>query len=149
MHPTVTEQLDGLRRILAEAVAPEVTAPYPAEILGSVIGALNALQANLHAVPAFLRWDIETTAGVLDAARPRLSLELIAKIDAAKGAGHDPADLAALEARQMRLRGLLVEAMPAILAERGAAYGKMIALFRERTERFPFSMAARPPAKKV
>ena len=61
MHPTITEQLDGLRRILAEAVAPEVTAPYPAEILGGVIGALSALQASLHTVPPFLRWDIETT----------------------------------------------------------------------------------------
>src|ERR1700743_3975895 len=85
MHPTVTEQLDGLRRILAEAVAPEVTAPYPAEILGSVIGALNALQANLHAIPAFLRWDIETTADVLDAARTLLGAGLVAEIDAAEG----------------------------------------------------------------
>ncbi|HEX4507621.1 MAG TPA: hypothetical protein VH722_17975 [Alphaproteobacteria bacterium] len=145
MHPTVTEQLDGLRRILAEAVTPEVTAPYPAEILGSVIGALNALQSNLHAIPAFLRWDIETTAGVLDAAKPLLGADLTAEIDAAK-AGDD--DLAALEPRQVLMRGLLVKAMPAIRAERGAAYGKMIALFRERTERFPFSMAVRPPAKK-
>jgi len=148
MHPTVTEQLDGLRRILAEAVAPEVTAPYPAEILGSVIGALNALQANLHAVPAFLRWEIETTAGVLDAARPLLGAGLIVEIDAAK-VNSECADLAVLETTQVLMRGLLVEAMPAILAERGMAYGKMIALFRERTERFPFSMAARPPAKKA
>ena len=146
MHPTVTEQLDGLRRILAEAVAPEVTAPYPAEILGSVIGALNALQSNLHAIPAFLRWDIETTASVLNAAKPLLSAGLVAEIDAAKAGGDD---LAALEARQVAMRGLLVKAMPAILAERGTAYSKMIALFRERTERFPFTMAARPPAKKA
>jgi hypothetical protein len=146
MHPTLTEQLDGLRRILAEAVAPEVTAPYPAEILGSVIGALDALQSNLHAIPAFLRWDIETTGGVLDAARPLLGVGLVAEIDAAATGGDD---LAALEARQAAMRGLLVKAMPAILAERGTAYGKMIALFRERTERFPFTMAARPPAKKA
>src|ERR1700744_5700401 len=119
MHPTISEQLDGLRRILAEAVAPEVTAPYPAEILGSVIGALQALQSNLHAIPAFLRWAIETTAGVLDAAKPLLGAALVAEIDAAK-AGED--DLAALEARQMQMRGLLVKAMPAILAERGPAY---------------------------
>jgi len=148
MRPTITEQLDGLRRILAEAVAPEVTAPYPAEILGSVIGALNALQANLHAVPAFLRWDIETTAGVLDAAKPLLGAGLAAEIDAAK-VDSEHADLAVLETTQMLMRGLLVAAMPAVLAERGTAYGKMIALFRERTERFPFSMAARPPAKKA
>ena len=146
MHPTVTEQLDGLRRILAEAVAPEIAAPYPAEILAGVIGALQALQSNLHAIPAFLRWDIETTAGVLDAARPLLAVGLVAEIDAAKTVADD---LAALETRQVLIRGLLVKAMPAIRAERGVAYGKMIALFRERAERFPFTMAARPPAKKA
>jgi hypothetical protein len=146
MHPTITEQLDGLRRILAEAIAPEVAAPYPAEILGSVIGTLDALQANLHAIPSFLQWDIDATAAVLDAARPLLDACLLAEIDTAKSGDHN---LAALEKRQVLLRGLLVKAMPAIRAERGAAYGQMIALFRARTERFPFTMAARPPAKKA
>src|ERR1700761_1352931 len=131
MHPTISEQLDGLRRILAEAVAPEVTAPYPAEILGSVIGALNALQSNLHAIPPFLRWDIEATGSVLNAAKPLLGPDLVAKIDAAMA--DRAADLAQLEERQVLLRGLLVEAMPAIRAERGLAYDKMITLFRERT----------------
>jgi hypothetical protein len=150
MRPTVTEQLDGLRRILAETIAPEVTSPYAAEILGGVIGALDALQSNWHGIPAFLRWDIETTACVLDAAGPLLEADLAAKIAAAE-AGGDPTDLAALEARQMRMRELLVEAMPAIIADPGKtdAYPQMIALFRERTDRFPFSMAARPPAKKA
>jgi hypothetical protein len=150
MHPTITEQLDGLRRILAEVVVPEVTSPYPAEILGSVIGALDALQLNWHRIPAFLRWDIETTAGVLDAARPLLDADLVAEI-AAVAAWGDLADLAALETGQARMRALLVKAMPAILADphRTDAYPRMIALFRERAERFPFSMAARPPAKKA
>src|ERR1700761_2514106 len=102
MHPTVTEQLDGLRRILAEAVAPEVTAPYPTEILGSVIGALNALQANWHAIPAFLRWDIETTSAVLDAAKPLLDAGLSADITVAQ-AGIDLTDLAGLETQQVRM----------------------------------------------
>jgi hypothetical protein len=150
MRPTITEQLDGLRRILAETIAPEVTSPYPAEILGGVIGALDALQSNWHKIPAFLLWDIETTACVLDAARPLLDADLVAEIAVAK-ASHGPMDLAALENHQMRMRGLLVRAMPAITANPDAtdAYPLMIALFRERTERFPFSMAARPPAKKA
>ena len=148
MHPTVTEQLDGLRRILADAVAPEVTAPYPTEILGSVIGALNTLQSNLHAIPAFLRWDIETTSAVLDAAKPLLDAGLVSEITAAQ-ADSDLTDLAALDPQQVRMRGLLVKAMPAIRAERGAAYDKMMALFRERADRFPFAMAFRPPAKKA
>ena len=150
MRPTITEQLDGLRRILAETIAPEVTSPYPAEILGGVIGALNALQSNWHKIPAFLRWDIETTAGVLDAARPLLDADLVAEIAAAGDVG-DLTDLAGLERRQIRMRELLVKAMPAITADPGKtdAYPQMIALFRERTDRFPFSMAARPPAKKA
>ena len=150
MHPTVTEQLDGLRRILAETIAPEVTSPYPAEILGSVIGALDALQSNWHRIPAFLRWDIETTAGVLDAAMPMLEVDLVAEIAAAK-TSIDLTDLVALESHQIRMRELLVKAMPAIIADpnRTGAYPQMIALFRERTDRFPFSMAARPPVKKA
>lgn len=148
MHPTITEQLDGLRRILADAVAPEVTAPYPAEILGSVIGALNTLQANWHVIPTFLCWDIETTSGVLDAAKPLLDAGLVSEICAAQS-DTDLADLAGLEIQQVRMRGLLVKAMPAILAERGAAYAEMIALFRGRADRFPFAMAIRPPVKKA
>jgi hypothetical protein len=150
MHPTVTEQLDGLRRILAETIAPEVTSPYPAEILGSVIGALDALQSNWHRIPAFLLWDIETTAGVLDAAMPKLDVDLVAEIAAAR-TDIDLTDLAALESHQIRMRELLVKAMPAIIADpdKTDAYPQMIALFRERAERFPFSMAAWPPAKKA
>lgn len=147
MHPTITEQIEGLRRILAETVAPEVTAAYPAEILGGVIGALDALRANWHAIPAFLRWDIETTSAVLDAARPLLDEVLVADIARAQTVTN-LADLADLEPQQVRMRGLLVRAMPVIRADRGAAYDKMIALFRERAERFPFAMAARPPATK-
>src|ERR1700733_1723976 len=107
MRPTVTEQRDGLRRILAETIAPEITSSYPAEILGGVIGALDALQANWHKIPPFLAWDIETTAGVLDAAKPLLDAGLVAEIAAAKAAS-DLTDLAALESSQMRMRELLV-----------------------------------------
>lgn len=150
MRPTITEQLDGLRRILAETIAPEVTSPYPAEILGSVIGALDALQSNWHKIPAFLVWDIQTTAEVLNAAKPLLGDDLAAEIAVAR-ADNDPTDLRALENQQMRMRELLVEAMPTIIANPGRteAYPRMIALFRERADRFPFSMAARPPAKKA
>ena len=115
-----------------------------------MIGALDALQSNWHKIPAFLLWDIETTAGVLDAARPLLDAGLVAEIAAAK-TDNDVTDLTVLETRQMHLRELLVKAMPAIIADPDAtdAYPRMIALLRERTDRFPFSMAARPPAKKA
>ena len=133
MRPTVIEQLEGLRRILAEVVAPEVTSPYPAEILGSVIGALDALSASWSRIPEYLAWEMESICTILTAA----GIE-------------PPTDMtsAPLEEQQARLSGLLVQAQPAIAADRdGEAYRLMIALFRERARRFPFAMAARPVKK--
>jgi hypothetical protein len=135
MRPTITEQLDGLRRILAEVVVPEVTAPYPAEILGSVIGALDALRRNWASIPAYLEWEIRSIRTILAAANVQAPAD-------------DPHELRALEEMQIRLSGLLVGAQPAIIAEPGGeAYRLMIAFFRERAQRFPFAMAARPPKK--
>jgi hypothetical protein len=133
MRPTITEQLDGLRRILAEVVAPEVTAPYPAEILGSVIGALDALSANWARIPNYLAWEIESSRSILAAAGIEPPQDL---------------DSASLEEQQVRMSGLLVQAQPAIAADKdGEAYRLMIAFFRERAQRFPFAMAARPVKK--
>ena len=150
MRPTITEQIGGLRRVLAEIIAPEVTSAYPAEILGGVIGALDSLQASWVTIPTFLRWDIRATAALLDAALPLLAADLAA--DILRATAETPADItdwAALEVHQMRLRGLLARAVPAITEnpDKTDAYPKMIALFRERSERFPFSMAARPAKK--
>jgi hypothetical protein len=133
MRPTITEQLDGLRRILAEVVAPEVTAPYPAEILGSVIGALDALSANWARIPDYMAWEIASIRSILAAA----GIEPPADMDSAT-----------LEDRQVRMSGLLVKAQPAIAADRNSeAYRLMIAFFRKRSQRFPFAMAARPVKK--
>jgi hypothetical protein len=134
MRPTITEQLDGLRRILSEVVAPEVTAPYPAEILGSVIASLSALSANWSRIPDYLAWEIESIRSILTATGI-----------------NPPSDIASetLEERQIRMSGLLVAAQPAIAADPDSeAYRLMIAFFRERAQKFPFAMAARPAAKK-
>jgi hypothetical protein len=148
MRPTVTEQLAGISRILSEIVAPEVTSAYPADILRGAIGALNALGASWAKIPPFLAWDIAATADVLRAAVPLLAAPLADEVRAALSSPADPADWAALEGRQERLRGLLVRAMPAIQAEpEGEAYRLMTALFRERSERFPFQMSAQPVKK--
>ena len=61
MRPTITEQLDGLRRILEEVVAPEVKDPYPADILAGVCATLETLAVGWSEVPAFLRWDAEAS----------------------------------------------------------------------------------------
>jgi hypothetical protein len=135
MRPTITEQLEGLRRILSEVIAPEITAPYPAEILGSVIGALDSLCANLAGVPAYLEWEIQSVQSILAAANVAVPADA-------------PSDLRALEALQMRLSAELVAVQPAIIADPdGDAYRLMIAFFRERAQRYPFAMAARPPKK--
>jgi hypothetical protein len=132
MRPTITEQLDGLRRILSEVVAPEVTAPYPAEILGSVIGALEALSANWARIPDYLAWEIGSIQSILIAA-----------------GREPPTDMpASREEQHARLSSLLVQAQPAIAADRnGEAYRLMITFFRERAQKFPFAMAARPVKK--
>ena len=134
MRPTITDQLDGLRRILVEVIAPEVTAPYPAEILGSVIGALDALSANWSRIPDYLAWETESIQSILTAAGIEPQTDTTA---------------ATLEEKQIRMSGLLVAAQPAIAGDRdGEAYRQMIAFFRARAQRFPFAMAARPPVKK-
>jgi hypothetical protein len=133
MKPTITEQLDGLRRILAEVVAPEVTAPYPAEILGSVIGALDALSANWAHIPGYLAWEIQSIRSILIAAGIEPPTDM---------------DSVSLEEQQVRMSGLLVEAQPAIAGDRNREADRlMIAFFRERANRFPFAMAARPVKK--
>ncbi|MDB5397144.1 MAG: hypothetical protein JWM91_4650 [Rhodospirillales bacterium] len=149
MRPTVAEQLEGLSRILSEIVAPEVTSAYPAEILRGAIGALNALGASWVKVPAFLAWDIDATADVLRTAVSLLADPLADEVRNALSHPADPTDWVALEDRQQQLRGLLVRAMPAILVEPvgGEAYRLMTALFRERSERFPFQMSAQPVKK--
>ena len=144
MRPTISEQLDGIQRLLAEIVAPEVTAPYPREILTGAIAALSALREALPRVPTFLRWDADSTAAVLAAALPLLPADLAADVRSTLAAS--PGDtLESLETCQEELRALLSKAMPAILTERGEAYRAMVALFRERAERFPFSITATAP----
>ena len=149
MLPTVTEQLAGLRRILTEIVVPEITQPYPAEILAGVIAALGALENALPALPAFLTWDCESTAAVLDKALPIVDGELAIEIRAAAAeATTDPLDVAALERRQRDLRDLLARAAPAITAAQDRdAYRLMLSLMRERADRYPFAITAAPAAK--
>ena len=144
MRPTIAEQLDGIQRLLAEIVAPEVEAPYPREILSGAIAALGALQEALPKVPAFLRWDAESAASLLTSALPLLEPELATEVRSALA--DPPADtLAHLEARQERMRALLSKAMPAIIAEHEEVYRSMVALFRERADRFPFAITATAP----
>jgi hypothetical protein len=144
MHPTISEQLGGIQRLLADIVAPEVQSAYAREILTGAIAALGALREALPKVPEFLRWDADSTAAVLTTALPLLRDDLAVEFRSALAESPDGA-LEALEARQQRMRALLSKAMPAIIDERGDAYRAMVALFRERADRFPFSITATAP----
>ena len=62
MRPTVEEQLLGLRAVLQGVVAPEVRAPYPTDVLATVVGALERLAGEWATIPAALR----SESGALD-----------------------------------------------------------------------------------
>ena len=130
MRPDVTEQLRGLRQVLAEVVAPEVTDPYPADVLAGALATLDLLADAWAEVPRFLCWDSAATAHVLRVA----GLRTLPMPD-------DLLDLDALRAHHQEVRGLLEAAMPTILAHE-AARAAVVQLFRDRAERYP--LAARP-----
>lgn len=133
MRPTVSEQLDGIRQVLAEVVAPEVRDPYPAAVLAGALATLELLAGAWADVPAFLRWDADATAGVLalvDVSVPSPPTDLL--------------DLAALQAHHREVRGVLEQSMPTVVAHADARRA-VVQLFRERAARFP--MHARPPGE--
>jgi hypothetical protein len=147
VRPKVTEQLEGMRRILADVVAPEIVHPYPADILGGVIAALESLERSWYEVPRFLRWDAQATGEFLLAARGALDEATADEITRATASGpDDPLDLERLEAHDERLRALLARVAPTIASQPDLSElnERMMSLFRERAQRFPFGLLARP-----
>ena len=131
MRPSVTEQLEGLRRILEEVIAPELKDPYPRDILGGVCATLESIAAGWQQVPAFLDWDARACVALANQAGG----ELVATAQAVD----DPLDLAALESRHRDSRAALEMAIPSI-AERddlGELRTQLADHFRERAERYP------------
>jgi hypothetical protein len=134
MRPTVTEQLSGLGRLLAEVVAPEVDDPYAADVLAGAITTLELLAEGWLRVPSFLRWDVEATRRVLQ----------LVQIEGPPDPD-DPLDLAALHDCDRRVRELLTKAMPEVMAS-PEARSAVVALFRARSDRFPIA-ASTPHAR--
>lgn len=129
MRPTVPEQLDGIARILSEVVAPEVGAPYPADVLAGAVGTLRTLAAAHAELPAFLAWDADRTVEVL----------------ALIGVAVPPVEGETVEARQRRARAELEARVPELSAD-PEARAAMVALFRERADRFPLTLTGGPRA---
>jgi len=130
VRPDLTEQLHGIRQVLAEVVAPQITDPYPADVLAGALATLDLLADAWAEVPRFLCWDSAATGHVLRLAGmhvPPMPDDLL--------------DMAALRAHHQELRGLLEAAMPTVL-DHDQARAAAVQLFRDRAERYP--LAARP-----
>jgi len=136
MRPDPTEQLNGIRRVLAETVAPLVHDPYVADVLTGLLATLGLLAEGWAQVPAFLRWDSEATGAVLSGA----GYEVPPGPD-------DPLDLAAWQAHHRDVRRRLEAAVPTLVDD-DLATARMIQLFRDRADRFPFAARRQggPPA---
>lgn len=135
MRPSLSEQLDGMRRVLADVVAPEIDGAYPADILTGALGTLEALAAGWADVPAFLQWDGEETARLLGLAGATAAPQPT-----------DVLDLRALEAWHQQLRADLERAVPDLLA--GPHAEELTAHMRARADRFPIRPVQRMPGQK-
>ena len=127
MRPDLTEQLHGIRRVLAETVAPRVDDEYAAGILAGLLGTIDLLAEAWIQIPGFLRWDSEATGEVLRSVGQQ-----------APPLPDDPLDLRALQAHHRDVRARLEANMAAVIDD-GTARAKMIQLFRDRADRYPFA----------
>lgn len=92
MRPTVEEQLRGMRRILDEVVAPQVSDAYAREQLGHVTTALDGLAARWDTVVPALRNENAALAELL-----RRLLPDVAPLEVASAVRARMADLAAAD----------------------------------------------------
>jgi hypothetical protein len=127
MFPTVTDQLRELRRILSDVVMPEVSGAYARDTLSSALATLKMLEGSWDRVVPFLLWDNEQLSALLgeDLARP------------------DPSDFTAVHQCNLELRDRLVR-----LVREGSAPAPLVAYFRERIARYPFTSTVALPTRK-
>jgi hypothetical protein len=149
MRPTVSEQLAGIRRVLAEVIGPEVTGAYAVDMLRGVLANLEMLERSWTNIGPFLAWDNDGTEAVLERIAPLVDADLAARIgDALVAAPADPTDVNELDARNTALRQLVADAVPVLAAgaDRSAeVYAEVRAHLSRRIERFPLSMNAPMP----
>jgi hypothetical protein len=154
VRPSIGEQLEQVRRILDDVVAPHVADPYPQDILGGLGNTLSGLAASWHRVPAFLQWDVEQVRQLLtewvvlggtevDAAvaeAVRTALELPRPSD-------NPLDFEALDEYDGRLRAALQAVVPSVAArsEFTEFRSRLTVYFSARVDRYPIVLAP-PPA---
>jgi hypothetical protein len=145
MRPTVSEQLLGIRHVLGEVIAPQVTDSYATGILDGLMSALESLADGWHQVPRFLRWDAEQSAAVLTAAAAHLDAELVAELRSALAdAPESDLDLIALQQHHRRLRALLEQAVPAIVGQPDTR-ALLVDHLRSRVGKYPITTRTPPP----
>ena len=145
MRPNVTEQLEGMCRILETSVAPELVNGYTQETLRSLIANVRMLGRAWHKLLPFLHWDNGVMSELLAAARDSADGALRARIDATLGeAAAETADAQAAEARNDQLRALLCDCLqcPAALQARITAH------LSERSRRYPLRLTGAVPKHK-
>lgn len=139
MRPTVSEQLEGIGRVLGQVVAPHISDPYAANILDGLLAALGSLAAGWAQVPPFLRWDVDGTVAVLTSARAILNEGMTVEFNVLLvDAPDDDGDVLALQTHHRRLRSLLERAVPAIVEDPDSR-ALLVAHLRARIKRFPLS----------
>ena len=145
MRPTVTEQLEGMCRILETAVAPALANDYTLETLRSLVANVRMLGRAWHQLLPFLHWDNGVMAELLAAASHNATPELRAQISTAlAGPPADVSDGLAAEARNEQLRALLTEclACPPALQDTIATH------LAERSRRYPLRLTGAVPKHK-
>lgn len=153
MRPSIGEQLEQVRRILDDVVAPHVSDPYAQDILAGLANTLSGLGANWHRVPAFLQWDVDQVVALLT---DWLALGG-AHIDASVAADvrsaverprpkDNPLDVEALDEYDRQLRAALEAVVPSI-AERSECAElrtRLVGYFHARVDRYPLVVAPLP-----
>ena len=148
MRPSITEQLDGMARIVRDVLGAHLDDAYANDIATGVAVTLSTLGASWQEVPAFQRWETGEIESLLREALPHLDASLaadVAGLERGAAAGADPLDLRALDARHTVARDLLARAVPLIESDPalGAVRDGLHALARDRIARYPL-VAPRP-----
>ena len=144
MRPSITEQLDGMCRVLEETVAPEVHSGHALEILRSLVSNVRMLSKNWHNVPGFLDWDNGATVELLFSARPDVCEALRRRIDAALAeAPLNQTDILAVDTFNQQLRQLTTECLADTLTP--PVREKILQHLSDRTTRYPMRLSGATP----
>ena len=146
MRPTVTEQLDGVCRILEDVIAPEIAGSHPRETLRNLVSNLRMLSRSWTRLLPFLHWDNAASTALLLAAREQAGAPLATRIDTiVASAPADLADAEAVHAYNTVLRACLSECIlascAAVLTERMAEH------FADRAARYPLRLTGAQPKR--